>query len=176
MRHIEPLEKVAVLKQHTPFHNIEERVFKKCVRSLELFFWMNQTFLCQFCTEATVQPMDSDSVLLEAERRERKNDQMRSTTDDRGEKRPDKSFVLELQQEIADLKKKGAELGPQWAKCGNCVLSSRAATLGKSVDSWKCCIMSLSMDMTQHIPNVSGQRQQKCKSWRHLKSERFLID
>lgn len=85
---------------------------------------MNQTFLCQFCTEATVQPMDSDSVLLEAERRKRKKDQMRSTTDDRGEKRHDKSFVLELQQEIADLKKRGAELAPQWAKCGNCVLSS----------------------------------------------------
>lgn len=34
------------------------------------------------------------------------------------------SFIKELEQEIADLRKRGAELGPQWSKCGNCSYSN----------------------------------------------------
>lgn len=80
------------LKKHTPFHNIEERVCKKLFRSLELFSRINQTFWCQFCTEATMQPMDK--VPLESGRME---------WGEKGRKWEAQQMTDELEQEVREI-------------------------------------------------------------------------
>lgn len=66
-----PHEKAAGLKSTgiiATWRGKKKRVGKNHLRSLELLSRINQTILCQFCTEAAIQPLDN--VPEEAEHRE----------------------------------------------------------------------------------------------------------
>lgn len=60
----------------------KKRVGKNHLRSLELLSRINQTILCQFCTEAAIQPVDN--VPEEAEHREGKSEMRREKDQARG--------------------------------------------------------------------------------------------